>query len=245
MKLICYVHERPPPDIRPAPVQRDWMDHTNQRFAYRCLPLNIANSHGWEIGCDETFEATWNGRPDLEAIKIRTLDNVQAPAISHFGHGVLTFHVPCVFRTEPGWNLMVMGPPNRPKPAIQALAGIIETDWAPYGFTMNWMFTEKHRPIQFMKGEPFCFIFPVQRGAVESCEPEIRAMKTEPELLKQHLVWSGSRGTFLEELAVPGSAAEAQKWQRGYFHGRMPDGSAAFKEHQTKLELKPFKPAKG
>jgi K+-transporting ATPase c subunit len=59
------------------------------------------------------------------------------------------------------------------------------------------------------------------------------------------MVWSGSRGQFLEDLAVPGSQAEAQKWQRGYFHGRMPDGSAAFKEHQTKLELKPFKVAKG
>lgn len=35
--------------IRPAPLEREWMNGTNQRFAYRCLPLNIANAHGWEI----------------------------------------------------------------------------------------------------------------------------------------------------------------------------------------------------
>jgi Family of unknown function (DUF6065) len=30
-------------------MERAWMDATDQRFAYRCLPLNIANAHGWEI----------------------------------------------------------------------------------------------------------------------------------------------------------------------------------------------------
>ena len=34
-----------PPDCV-APVERDWMEATNQRFAYRCLPLNIANAYG-------------------------------------------------------------------------------------------------------------------------------------------------------------------------------------------------------
>ena len=243
MKLICYLQDRPPLDIRPAPVTRDWMDRTPDRFAYRCLPLAIANTHGWEIGCDETFEAVWNGRGGLDDIKIRTLDNAQAPAISHFGSGVLTFHVACVFRTDPGWNLMAMGPPNRPKPAIQALTGVIETDWAPYGFTMNWIFTEPNRPVQFMKGEPFCFIFPVQRGAVDAVEPEFRDMRSDPDLYEQHTSWSKSRQDFIEELPDPNSTAAQQKWQRTYHHGRRPDGKPGTQDHQTKLSLKPFKPA--
>ncbi len=241
MKLICYLQDRAPLDIRPAPVSRDWMDRTPDRFAYRCLPLNIANTHGWEIGCDETFEAVWNGRPGLGDIRIRTLDNAQAPAISHFGSGVLTFHVACVFRTEPGWNLMAMGPPNRPKPAIQALTGVIETDWAPYGFTMNWIFTEPNRPVQFMKGEPFCFIFPVPRGALEQVEPEFRDMRSDADLLEQHTSWTKSRQSFIEDLPDPNSAAAQQKWQRTYHHGRRPDGKPGTPDHQTKLSLKPFK----
>ena len=46
MKLIAHVIDGHDVDIRPAPVERDWMDATNQRFAYRCLPLNIANAYG-------------------------------------------------------------------------------------------------------------------------------------------------------------------------------------------------------
>src|SRR5262245_16098556 len=113
--------------IRPAPLEREWMDKTRDRYAYRCLPLNIANAHGWEILCPAGFSARWEGHWDKSAIKIRSAQlGTTAPAVSHFGHGVLTFHVPCVFRTDPGFDLYVTGPINRPKDAIAALTGIIE-----------------------------------------------------------------------------------------------------------------------
>ena len=62
---------------------------------------------------------------------------------------------------------MVQGPINRPKDGIAALSGIIETDWSPYSFTMNWMFTRPGTPVRFEKGEPYCHIFPVSCGALE------------------------------------------------------------------------------
>jgi hypothetical protein len=37
------------------------MDDTNQRFAYRCIPLSIANASGWEIVLPFSFSAVWNG----------------------------------------------------------------------------------------------------------------------------------------------------------------------------------------
>ena len=55
MKLTAYVVDGHSIDIRPAPLERDWMDNTEQRYAYRCLPLSIANAHGWEILCAAGF----------------------------------------------------------------------------------------------------------------------------------------------------------------------------------------------
>src|SRR5271165_1161304 len=49
MDFLCYLHEGWQPLIRPAEPTRAWMDATPEAFAYRCLPLNIANAHGWEI----------------------------------------------------------------------------------------------------------------------------------------------------------------------------------------------------
>ena len=56
MRLILYPTGEVRPTIQPAPATRDWMDKTPQSYAYRCLPLNIANAHGWEILSPSTFE---------------------------------------------------------------------------------------------------------------------------------------------------------------------------------------------
>ena len=80
---------------------------------------------------------------------------------------MLTFHPGYLFRTPPGWSMWAMGPPNHIKDGIQPLAGLVETDWLPFPFTMNWIFT---RPgtVRFEKGEPFCFITLMQDKQLES-----------------------------------------------------------------------------
>src|SRR5262249_40451981 len=98
-KLIGYVSAGHKIEIRPAPLERSWMQATGERLAYRCLPLNIANTHGWEILCDSGFTAIWNGGAGLDAVALQADDGAPLPASSHFGHGVLTFHIPCLFRT--------------------------------------------------------------------------------------------------------------------------------------------------
>jgi hypothetical protein len=58
-RLIAYRLGEVPLELRPAPRRRDWMDTTSRQYAYRCLPLAIANQHAWEILCPVPFEASW------------------------------------------------------------------------------------------------------------------------------------------------------------------------------------------
>ena len=81
MDLICYLHDIWKPVIRPASSRREWMDETADSFAYRCLPLNVANAHGWEILSRIGCEARWDGGSRTDAITIRIDDG--APDISH------------------------------------------------------------------------------------------------------------------------------------------------------------------
>jgi hypothetical protein len=240
MKLTAYVIDGHKLKIRPAPVEREWMDATNEKFAYRCLPLNIANGYGWEILCPSAFIAIWSGAVGLDAIRIQPSENTKAPVTSHFGHGVLTFHVPCLFRTEPGFDLMVQGPINRPRHAIAPLSGIIETDWVPFTFTMNWVFT---RPsiIKFAQDEPFCHIFPVRRGELESVEPQIRNLSEDPELKSQYQAWQTSRSQFNADLKRPESQARSERWQKQYYRGLDAEGRLrSGEDHRTRLRLRPF-----
>jgi hypothetical protein len=241
MKLQVYVLDRHTIDLRPAPVERVWMDNSPERFAYRCLPLSIANTHGWELICPGGFSATWNGESDLKAINVQADDTSHSVAVSHFGTGVLTFHVPCLFRTDPGYDLLVQGPINAPKDGISALCGIVEADWAPYTFTMNWIFTRPNATVRFERGEPFCHIFPVRRGLLETVTPELHVISENTEIQEQHERWQFMRAAFNSDLKRTGTQAQKEKWQRLYHRGVKPDGTAApIKDHHTRLRLKPF-----
>ena len=81
MKLIAHVIDGHQVDIRPAPVN-DWMEATNQRFAYRCLPLNIANAYGWEVPCPCDVEAYWTGRGGTDVGARRQRDGPWHPSPS-------------------------------------------------------------------------------------------------------------------------------------------------------------------
>jgi hypothetical protein len=217
------------------------MDRTPNRSSYRCLPLNIANAYGWLILNELPFTASWNGQFGADAVSIQPRGvGASLLARSHFGSGVLTFNVNALFRTEPGYDMMVTGPLNQPKDGIQPLSGVVETDWSPYTFTMNWKFTRKGRQISFERDEPFCMIFPIKRDCIEEIVPEIRMMDKNKELCEAYKAFAESRIKFNEDLQVPKSQARAQEWQKDYFRGASQVAQAP-SDHRTKIKLREFK----
>lgn len=226
--------------IRAAQSRRDWMDNTFESFAYRCLPLTIANSHGWEILSPSAFEAVWDGTDGLDAIKISSEDDIHLLPTSHFGHGILTFHTNGVFRTDPGYNLWITGPPNLIRDGVVPLTGIVETDWARASFTMNWRFTRADCILSFEVGDPFCFFFPIRRSLIAEIETEALDMSTDPELLNDHMAWLRSREQFNSDLKDPNSAAVKEKWQKDYYIGNNVSGPNAPADHNIKLRLNMF-----
>lgn len=247
MKLDCFIINDVDIDIRPASARRDWMDATHERYAYRCLPLSIANAHGWVICCGGSFEVEWDGTNDSQGVRVFPLGDGAVKAEGHFGYGILTISPQAMFRTEPDYNLWVGGPPNSFKDGIQPLSAVVETDWMPYSFTMNWKITRPDHRIRFDKGEPYCFLFPVKRGLLESTEPSLRHLSEDPQS-KALFEYAGNMRNFLFEvkrMAKRAGQAEVEnekalRFQKWYMRGEMPDGSATFESHQKSLQLRPF-----
>ena len=237
MKLECFALDDDPLPLSPASPTREWMDRIPDRHAYRCLPLSIANAHGWTIGAPCDLEIAWDGGHHAFNLKVRALDgfaNVEKYAVSHFAFGIVTFNLGSLFRTPPGWNLLASGPLNRPKDGIAPLAGVVETHWLPYPFTMNWQLT---RPgtVRFDKDEPVCMVIPLPAGAIESFEPEIRWLRDDPALAEQAHAWKARRDDFMRRFARSDPATLAEAWQKYYFLGKLPDGSDAPVGHAKKL----------
>ena len=245
LTLIAYrIGPSTPMRLIPAPSGRAWMQATVDRFAERCLPLLIANQAGWLVLNSHPLRVTWSGGNDMASITIEYLGGAPPyPAVSHFGHGILTWHVPYLFRTPPGYNLLVRGPANWPKDGVFPLEGIVESDWTVATFTMNWKLTRPNHPVTVEVDEPICMLLPQRRGELESFHPRVLGIESEPEVRRRFQRWSESRALFLQELKrplkTPGSDATKPVWQKHYFQGKSPDGGNA-SEHQTKLRLRDF-----
>jgi hypothetical protein len=252
MDLKCYLLDDHPVDIQPASNRREWMNHTPGSYAYRCLPLSIANAHGWEIRCPVTCDAEWNGGPNTDDIHIAfenaTDSSIEGQRISpfaesHFGDGILTFNVRVIVRTPPGYDLWVTGPVNEFKDGIQAMSAVVETHWMPFTFTMNWKFTRPHLKVRFERGEPFCVFFPIEHGLVERVNPTLEQMSQDPDLERQFKFAVSKRALVpaLKELKGEDlKIREKDRYQGWYMSGEMPDGTE-IAGHKKRLQLKPFR----
>lgn len=243
MELECYPMTPRPPELVPGQQSRAWMDAFSNRHPYRCLPLNMANTTGWEILCPFGFVLEWNGGPAQSDIRI-TPDNPMQREVdhfvtSHFSRGVVTMHPQYLFRTPPGWGMMASGSPNHVKDGIQPLVGLIETDWLPFPFTMNWIFTRPGK-VRFDRDEPFCFISLVEHRKMDEVQPVIRSLESNPVMKGQFEAWNRQRTDFNTRLMAGDPAAAKEAWQRFYFKGELPeDLGKAPPTHANKRRLKP------
>lgn len=240
LEIVAYEVIEEPMPIRPCDRRRDWMDDTPNRFAYRCLPLAFANQIGWEVLCPVGFSARWNGKEGLDSIRLKFDDEPSNLIGSHFGSGVLTFTLGYLFRTTKSHNLWVKGPTNQHKDGIAALEGVIETDWMPFTFTMNWRFTRRRHKVRFERGEPICTILPYPRHYIGKFEPRRRNLNENAKLYHQYTKWREDRLTFNEDLKDANSEAAKEGWQRSYMKGEDQEGNV-FSGHQTKIRVREFK----
>lgn len=239
MELECYKIHDTAPEMVPGIRRRDWMDAFPDRHPYRCLPLTMANTTGWEILCPMDIKIVWDGGEYENAIKLYTTGNPNAVASfaqSHFRRGIVTFHTGYLFRTPPGWGVWSTGSPNWFKHGIAPLTGLIETDWLPFPFTMNWQMT-KPGEVVFKKGEPFCFITLMEHNKLEDVQPVIRKLDQNAELKADYLSWNKSRSNFNKKLRDRDPEVEKQGWQRHYMKGETHSGDS-FDAHVTKRLLK-------
>lgn len=231
--------------IRPGRPTRAWMDQSQGRYAYRCIPLSAANTMGWEILNPVACEVRWNGMTPAAGVYVWTEQKQRWGPRAHFGSGIVTWELPFLFRTPAGFGLAVSGPANTQKHGAAPLDGFIRTDWLPFPFTMNWRLTGAERTIRFEAGEPIARIYPYPLGVLDDFEIETAGMDDDPEFRKAFEEWSRARRKGYEQRSADAERLQrgdqidpSLRWNRRYVKG---EGAEPDVEHQTVFRLKPVK----
>jgi hypothetical protein len=185
--------------IQNPSAKREWINKDPQQiFAYSCIPMTNASESGVWIVADSSFNVFWNGGKLLQDV-IFTFDseddkkNSLVSVSSHFPTGIITFSLPFIFRTPPGWGLYVSGCPNFPINGLQALEAIVETNWLPFTFTMNYKITEPNKVVRIEKGMPICRIIPHQLNLNEKININLKKISDDKNLMNKWKEWSDSR----------------------------------------------------
>jgi hypothetical protein len=210
--------------ILPMSLKRSWMDDSYQKFAYKCVPLNIANQYGWMAINPKEFTVSWDGRQGLDAILVE--GDGASYVSSHFGEGVVTINVDFIIQTPVGYSLYISGIANEMYDGIQPLDAIVETDWLPFTFTYNFKFT---RPctIKFHKEEPLFSFFPIKRGDAESLTIKSAWIEDNQQLYDDYTEYSESRTNYLEN--------NTGKFQKFYRDGSGPNKKYKIDNHTKRL----------
>jgi hypothetical protein len=201
--IECYalhegIEEKCKKYIIPASPKRNWMDDKDQYYAYYCAPLVASNQLGYNILYQHETEIFWNGGPNVSDVKIihKKQNEHFTGCISHFTKGIITFTFPVIFKTPPGWGLLVSGPSNTPINGIQALEALVETNWSPFTFTMNFKITDTNKLIRLHENDPICRIIPYPLNLNEKTNITFSSIKSNTKLHNQYEEWSKSRRAF-------------------------------------------------
>jgi hypothetical protein len=221
--------------------QRDWMNATPHRYAYRCLPLTIANQTGWWIRNPVGFTAIWRGSNAPGSVEFRfdvSSEIWRSWINSQFGEGIITWNTPFLFRTKPeGSRLLVCGPPNYFKLNAQPLTALIESDWISMSFTMNWKIMTPNQPVRFDQGEPLFQAIPLVSNIcadLETADVSYQKLTDNPELHRAYLEWDRGRRRFHDQKAA--GEVKPTDWQKDYFQGRDAVGREFDTYHMTKVK---------
>ena len=229
--------------LMPGSAHREWMSSTPFGFARRCLPMLMANQHGWVLLNGVDLDVTWDGSAGASGITISCATEASEDGlpVSHFGDGVLTWRLPFLFQSPPDTDILLRGPANLPKDGAAPLEGLIESDWSPASSTMNWKLTRPGLTVRFSMDEPLAMIVPMPRGHLERFQAQIRGLEEDPELEGRYHGWRTNRETFLKTLEP--RQRRRDEWQGDYFRGQIgterPQGS---EPHRTRLQLNKFAP---
>jgi hypothetical protein len=162
----------------------------------KCLPFLIAGELGWDLILTEDYVINWNGGKAPQDISIKTEE--KNPFIfSNFGNGILTFKIPYLIELEENTFLWVKGPNNNPlSTELYPTEGLVEADWFPSNFGIDYKILVKNKDIVLKKNSAFCRLVPYPKNYIEKFNPQYSLLKDNPTFFENHVAYQQTNRFF-------------------------------------------------
>lgn len=174
MKISVYKLPKHPVKIEQTKVQRDWMDSTNNRHAYKCFPISIANTLGWSISFLEDIEFIWDGISDTTLDHIKVLKAPDNVCNLDRGNATISFNTGIYFKTDQNTSIISIVPPNYFIDGATPFTSIMSTSFYEEAFPAAWRITRPNHKIIIPAGTPVATVIPLSLTSLSEIELEIQ-----------------------------------------------------------------------
>lgn len=173
MKVFVDKKINHPVKIEQTKIQRDWMDATNDRHAYKCFPISQANTIGWSVSFLHDIEFIWDGVSDTTDQHVKVLQDKGNVCHTKRANATISFDSGLFFKTDKQMSILSISPPNYFIDGAMAFTSIISTSFFEEAYPIAWRITRPNIPIVIPAGTPVATLIPISISNLCNIELDI------------------------------------------------------------------------
>lgn len=213
-------------NIKQTRLKRDWMDSTWQAHAYRCFPVQLGNTIGYELSLPEDLTFTWNGIENESERNVQILNGAKY-AYTGRGHATISIKTGITFKTPENMSIMQMPVPNWFHKDFISFTTVISTSWYWQELPCAIRILTPHKEITIKKDEPFATLVPVS----------LSTMSETKLILKEYQHWQRDVEYNREKMKAFEEIRKQNKWTDWYRNAVDHTGESLGKHEVKNLKL--------
>ena len=156
-------------NIRQTRIKRDWMDATGEKHAYKCFPISLANTIGYELSLPINVSFVWDGISDASSDHIKILSGEEFISNSR-ANATVSFKTGIVIKSDKNTSFLHMPVPNLFNENYQTFTSIISTSFFDQEFPSAIRILKPDKAITIKADEPFATLVPISLKDMSNIE---------------------------------------------------------------------------
>jgi hypothetical protein len=167
-------------NINPLPVQREWMDNTPDKHAYRCYPVTTANTVGWTLSLPYDLSFIWDGVNDTAGDHVEIIDGKDY-AYTGRGQSSVSIRTSVILTSEKDISVLTITPQNYFYEDFEVMSSLISTSFMDKEFPLAIKARTPNKIITIKAGSPIATIIPISLTRLKEQSIEILDFIETPE----------------------------------------------------------------
>jgi hypothetical protein len=156
-------------NIKQTRIKRDWMEKTAEKHAYKCFPVSLANTIGYELSLPVDVTFVWDGINDSSADHVKVLSGEEFISNSR-ANATVSFKTGIVIKSDINISFLHMPVPNMFNDLYQTFTSIISTSFFDQEFPSAIRILKADKAITIKANEPFATLLPISLTSMSNIE---------------------------------------------------------------------------